>query len=229
MAEADKQIIWTRDDWVKLSIYAGQKTAETESADIAHQLIVRELEMESQGRLLYHYKRADDVDGRVHDEGLPIGYRWGDAVFDWLRSIAHWSKRLRPGLGLLPELKIYGIEVLPAFKPAAEPKIVDTAPSLPAPDTKLSPAPKPEPELEQKVDLEQKVELEVEPTMPLRSKEWIMKTVGANQEMLREMKSRTAASVWLEAEMARAKKSKKCKRALDRRTIEGYLRKFNLL
>jgi hypothetical protein len=119
--EAEPKTIWSR-DWVKLSHYAKRKTDETGDADIARGLVVRELQREGEGRLPYRYKRADDIDQRWHDEGLPVGYDWGDAQINWPAGTARWPARFRPGLDSLGELQIYHIEVVPpvAAKPAAD-------------------------------------------------------------------------------------------------------------
>ena len=136
MADADCKTTLTR-KWVKLVEYTKQKTAEVEDSDIAHSLVVRELERESEWRLPYRYQRTDDV-GRWHDGGLPIGYYWRDATINRSASSASWSARIAPGSGLLPELQIYRIEVLvttaepePAEPEPAEPELVATAPPIP--------------------------------------------------------------------------------------------------
>jgi hypothetical protein len=124
MAEAEQQITISFRGWVKLSDYADQKTDETGDREVAHGLIALELEREAEGRLPYRYKRADDIDGRWHMEGLPIGYYWRDhdPQINYASSTASWPARLRPGLGWLPELKIYQIQVLPPVVATAEPE-----------------------------------------------------------------------------------------------------------
>ena len=112
--------------WIKLSEYAEQKTVEVEDVDIARELIVQEFKRESEWLLPFRYKRGDDIEGRWHEEGLPLWYYWCHATINWSASSASWPERIA-GLELRLSLKIYNIEVAVPVIGSEAPALTDQA------------------------------------------------------------------------------------------------------
>jgi hypothetical protein len=122
MADAANQLTQIA-PWIKLFDYLNQKTRALGLGILATGAVVQELGREAECILPYRFKYVDEPDGDWHLEGPPVGYLWPYAVFDWPAASAYWPARDVPGLGPLPELRIYSIEVVVLPSSAAAPAV----------------------------------------------------------------------------------------------------------
>ena len=107
--------------WIPIFEYLQQKTRALNMRILATGAVKQELECESLP-LQFKYINAPDADW--HREGLPVGYFLCDAVYDWPAGAAYWPARNAPGLGPLPELRIFCIEVF------VRPESTETVPAV---------------------------------------------------------------------------------------------------